>query len=184
MTTFRVLTITALIIILGGCASGAKKENMDFLSTEKQYSYDDALKNDVGLSSVSGGEDTNPLWTSEISNEDFTGAVRMSLKSQGLLSPKGRYTLKVNLIKVDQPLFGLDLTVTTHVKYILTDSKNNTVLVDETVDAPYTATFSDSMIAMTRLQLANEGSGKLNIQGLLEKLSALKIDANEISLAK
>lgn len=184
MKKLKYLLFTILIIALGGCASGAKKEKMAYLSSDKQYSYDSTIKKNVGLSSVSGGEKTNPLWTSEISNEAFTGAVKLSLESQGLLSENGRYKLEVSLLKVDQPAFGLDMTVTTSVKYVLTDSKNNTTLIDATIDAPYTATFSDAFAGMVRLQLANEGSGKKNIQGLLVKLSTLKIDVSEISIAR
>ncbi len=69
---------------------------------------------------------TNPLWTSEISSEAFSGAVRGSLQAQGLLSDDGRYKLVVNMLKVDQPIFGLDFEVTTHVQYF-TDRFGNPI---------------------------------------------------------
>ena len=81
-------------------------------------------------------------------------------------------------------MFGMNLTVTTYVNYVLTDSSNNTVILNETIEAPYTATVGDSFAAIKRLRLANEGSGKENIKGLLEKLSALKINPNQVSLVK
>ncbi|MDH5229761.1 MAG: hypothetical protein OEY38_06865 [Gammaproteobacteria bacterium] len=180
MKKIKLLALLIAVVLLIGCASGAKFENMAYTETSK-FKYEQALKKEIGLSGVDGGEKTNPLWTSEISNEAFQEALKLSLTSQGLMSENGRYQLKVNLVKVDQPLFGLDLKVTTHVNYILTDTKTNKVVLDELVVAPFTATFGDAAIAIKRLRLANEGSGKNNIKGFLEKLSLLNVSA--ISLA-
>jgi len=183
MKILRLLTVSIAVTFLFGCASGAKMENMMYSGLEgDSKTYDDALKNEIDVSTVSGGEETNPAWTSEISNEAFSGAVKKSLANQGLLSEKGKYRLQVNMLKVDQPLFGLDMTVTTHVQYVMTDTQNNSVILDETIIAPHTATIGDAFVGLTRLRLANEGSGKKNIDGLLEKLSELKIKPQEVSV--
>jgi len=123
--------------------------------------------------------------TSEIDNNAFAGALKQTLQKQGLLAGSGRYQLEALLLEVDQPVFGLDFEVTTHVKYILTDRENNgAVVLNETIIAPYTATIGDAFAAIKRLRLANEGSGKANIQGLVEKLSELQIQPGNISLAQ
>ena len=88
------------------------------------------------------------------------------------------------MIKVDQPSFGFDMTVTTHVQYVLTDTTNHSVILDEVIVAPHTATTGDAFAGYKRLQLANEGSGKKNIEGFLEKLSELKINPKEISVVQ
>ncbi|MFT6915486.1 MAG: hypothetical protein ACJAWL_001793 [Motiliproteus sp.] len=180
MKAIKLIIMISLSTFLFGCASGAKMQNMTYLETQKNY--DKSLQNEVGVSYVSGGEETNPAWSSEISNSEFSGALKVSLSEQGLLSNSGKYSLKVNMEKVDQPLFGLDMTVTTHVNYVLTDTNNNTIILDKTVIAPYTATIGDAFAAIKRLRLANEGSGKKNIEGLLEELSKLNIEPKEISL--
>ena len=182
MKFVKIGLLVAAIVYLSGCASGAKIENMVYQGEQK--TYPEELHNNVGLSNISGGQETNPLWTSEISNEAFYGALTSSLLAQGLLSDDGRYKLVVKMLSVDQPILGLDLEVTTRVQYILTDSTNNAVVLDEVVIAPYIATFSDAAFAIERLRLANEGSGKKNIEGLLEKLSRLRIGKNEISLVQ
>lgn len=182
MNKLKVISLPILVVFLFGCASGAKFENMAYTESTG-LEYDKDLKNDVALSAVEGGEKTNPLWTSEISNEAFKAAVEMSLSSQGLLSENGRYQLKVKLAEVDQPMFGLDLTVTTHVNYILIDSKTDKVIFDDIIVSPYTATIGDAFVAVQRLRLANEGSGKKNIEGLIKKLSSLNVSASEVSLA-
>ena len=81
-------------------------------------------------------------------------------------------------------MFGFDLEVKTHVQYTLTNSINNSILFNKTIVAPHTATFNDAFVAVKRLRLANEGSGMKNIEQFLEKLSELKINKNQISLAK
>ena len=180
------ITTLALILVasiyLSGCASSAKMENMAYQGQPKDYS--EKLKKNVEIASVSGGEETNPAWTSEISDEEFSGAIKQSLLWQGLLADDGRYELEVKLLEVDQPLFGFDLTVTTHVQYILTDTKDGAVIFDETIVAPHTATMDDSFAAVKRLRLANEGSGKKNIRSFLWKLSKLRIKPDEVSIAQ
>jgi hypothetical protein len=182
MKLFKLALIFVAALYLSGCASGAKMKNMTFQGEQK--SYFDVLNDNIELSNVSGGQKTNPLWTSEISSEAFSGAVRGSLQAQGLLSDDGRYKLVVNMLKVDQPIFGLDFEVTTHVQYLLTDSATQSIVFDETIIAPHTATFKDAFVAVKRLRLANEGAGRKNIEALLDKLSALQIDKNEVSLVE
>lgn len=184
MKIFKLLLISSITLVLFGCASGAKMENM-VATPSKSLVYDQQIKQQVGVGAVTGGEKTNPLWTSEISNEAFSGAVEKTLLGQGLLAQgEGRYQLLVSMLKVDQPLMGFDLEVVTHVHYVLKDRQTDEVLMSEIVISPYTATVSDAFAAVQRLRLANEGSGRENIAALLERLAALKIDPQQISLAK
>ena len=183
MNKLKIAFLSVYMISLYGCASSAKYENMAYTdSTGAEYNK--KLEKNIEVKKVQGGEETNPLWTSEIDNTAFKKAVEMSLSSQGLLSKDGRYQLKVVLEKVEQPIFGLDMTVTVHVNYILIDSKSNKIILDSVVVSPYTATFSDSMVGITRLRLANEGAGKSSIRELLKKLSSLNIGTNEITINK
>ncbi len=182
MKFIRVTFVLIICSYLWGCASGAKMENMVFHGEQKEYSGE--MKENLGLGEVSGGEKTNPAWTSEIDNEAFSGAVKKSLKSQGLYSDNGKYQLEVKMLKVDQPLFGLNLEVTTHVRYILSNTDNGSVVFDDTVIAPHTAGVGDAFAAVKRLRLANEGSAQKNIEGLLNKLTELRIELQGISLAK
>ena len=62
-----------------------------------------------------------------------------------------------------------------YIRYRLTDSQTKMTIFDETIIASYTATFSDAFLGTDRLKMANEGSGKENIKGLIEKLETLKI---------
>jgi hypothetical protein len=182
MKLLKLILVLAACSYLFGCASGAKMENMVYQGDQKNYPEE--IQKNVALGEVSGGKKTNPAWTSEIDNEAFSGAVRNSLESQGLYSDSGKYRLKVEMLKVDQPLFGIDLKVTTHVQYTLTNVESGKVVIDETVITPHTAGFGDAMAAVKRLRLANEGSAQKNIEGLLNLLSELNIDSRQISLAR
>lgn len=182
MKYIKYMFVLVFCLYLWGCASGAKTENMVFHGNQKEYSGE--LQENLGLGEVSGGKKTNPAWTSEIDNDAFAGAVKESLRSQGLYADNGKYQLEVKMLKVDQPLFGLNLEVTTHVQYMLTNTESGAVVFDDTVVAPHTASVGDAFVAVKRLRLANEGSAKKNIEGLLNKLADLQIESQEISLAE
>ncbi len=152
----RLLLLIGLSGVLFGCASGAKVENMSYM--EAKHRYADALEANVGVNDVSGGTETNPLWTSEISNDAFRQAVKDSLSSQGLLSESGNYDLAIQLLEVKQPIMGFDLTVTTRIRYVLTDKSSDEVVMDEMIITPHTSTMADAFAAVKRLRLANEGA--------------------------
>lgn len=138
MLNVRIMVVLAALFYLSGCATGAKMENMVYDGQAKEF--DVGLENNLGVSNVTGGEKTNPAWTSEIDNDAFAGALKESLLEQGLLSGKGRYQLEAIMLKVDQPMFGLDFEVTTHIKYILMDLENDgAVVLNETIVACWTS---------------------------------------------
>ncbi len=125
----------------------------------------------IDLAEVGGGKETNPLWKSEIGNEEFSEALRQSLALHTLLSEKGgHYTLKASLLSVEQPFFGASFTVKTNVQYTLVDTKNQKTIFDKIIHAEYTAQFSDSFYGAKRLQLANEGAVKENISNFVTYL--------------
>lgn len=180
----KIIKVTFALVIsayLWGCASGAKVENMVFQGDQKNYSVE--IQQNMELGEVSGGKKTNPAWTSEIDNEAFSGAVKESLKSQGLYSDTGKYRLEVEMLKVDQPLFGFNMKVTTHVRYILTNTNSQVVVFDDTIIAPHTTSAGEAFAGVKRLRLANEGSARKNIEGLLNRLTELQIEPTQISLA-
>jgi hypothetical protein len=172
-----------VILFFSGCASKATMENMVYKSSVHQQ-YSPALKESVVVDNVSGGKDTNPIWTSQVGDVEFKDAVKNSLVSEGLYSDNGRYKLTVKINGIDQPLFGLDMQVTLMATYTLVDSKTNKELLCKNIASPYTATFSDSAVGIIRLRLANEGSVRENIKVLLNELAKLKIDSNEVSFIK
>lgn len=184
MAYIRPLLASALIALCAGCASPAQISAMSVGADQaKAATGHSGLQHTVQLTEVNGGDKTNPLWTSEIEGPDFGAALRLSLANANLLGDGASpYWLRANLLRVDQPLFGLDFEVTSEIEYTLTEARTRKVLWREIIRAPFTAGVGDSMMAVKRLRLANEGSARTNIIELLKRLGELKIDASQVSV--
>ena len=183
MTYLRLLIISAFIAVCAGCASPARTINMSVTPDQAHLTYSSDLQQRVQLSEVTGGRKTNPLWTSQINGPDFAAALKQSLANAHLLGDQSApYSLRANLLRGNQPAFGLDFTVTTEVEYTLLQSNTNQVLWREVVETPFTAGVGDSLMGVKRLRLANEGSARTNISALLKRLSELKIEAKQVSV--
>jgi hypothetical protein len=184
MTYLRLLLASALIALCTGCASPAQISGMSVAADQaKANTYDYQLQNNVQISEVNGGDKTNPLWTSEIDSPDFHAALKQSLANANLLGDElALYALRANLLRVDQPIFGLDFEVICEVEYTLIESSTNKVVLREIIRTPFTAGMGDSVIAIKRLRLANEGSARVNIIAMLKRLSDIKIEAKQVSL--
>jgi hypothetical protein len=166
--------IAAALVPLAACASSATPRGMTAMPTDLADSAVTAdLEDTVAIGVVSGGEDMNPLWTSEVGNEDFKQALRDSLKGMKLYAdlPGSRYLLDVHLVNLDQPLMSFDTTVTASVKYLLSERATKKAVLDELVVAKHTTTMSESWYGVERLKLANEGAIRDNIVEFIRRLS-------------
>jgi glucose dehydrogenase len=168
------LTLIAAAALSAGCATASKPNDM--VATPATLVH----RNSGSVSvEVAGGRETNPMWTSQISNDAFAQALRDSIQKSGLFSTVtdsgANYKLSVFLGKVDQPLFGLSLTVKMEVTYTLIDARSGKTLWQKDIASQYTAHPSDAFVAATRLRLANEGAARANIQQALAELSTLSL---------
>jgi hypothetical protein len=111
---------------------------------------------------------------SKVSSDSFKSSLEKSMAKQGLLSQTGDYTLTAELQKLSQPLFGIAMEVTAAVNYQLNKIGTAQSILNEVVTTPYTAKFSDALVAVKRLRLANEGAIRENINAFLTRLS--KVD--------
>jgi hypothetical protein len=150
-----------------------------------RYDGNTPLKDNVTVTSVTGGKGTNPLWTSEISSESYKEALMDSLMAVKLLSKDTNaadYDLRVEMLKVKQPLIGIDFSVTTIIEYWLTRTSDNKEVYHDVVEATYIAEFSDAFVAIERLKLANEGAGRLNITRIIDRLYKLELPTTRIAI--
>ena len=173
----RISAFFLALAVLQGCASAAKIENMVPTDVER-VDPKSALADQIYISGASGGDETNPMWTSEISAEDFRKALEQALSNSGLLSEmrsSGQYELRVFLDEVDQPFVGLDMTVTTKVTYEVIQRDTRERVFREQITASHTATMSEQFYGVERLRLANEGSAEENIKIFIERLLDLEI---------
>lgn len=166
------IVLLVMALALSACASASKPGAMVPLVNEKTVIAENSLlRNAITVTEVTGGKRTNPLWKSDVSSEDFTEALRQTLAAHAMLAPEqGRYSLEAELIKLKQPMFGIDAKVTSTVKYRLVDTATAAPVMEKIIENAYTASFSDAFVGVERLRLANEGSIKGNISQLMDAL--------------
>ncbi len=157
-------------LMVSACAEPAKQENMVVASAASAAGT--PLAETLCVSSVTGGEETNPLWTSEVDNAAFKGALEASLKNAGLAAPANacRYDVATNLLGLAQPIAGFDMEVTANANYSVFPSGTQNPYFQSTVATPFTATVSDAFVGVTRLRMANEGAVRANISEFIRRL--------------
>ena len=172
------LALLVLALGLSACASGAKPGAMMAPNAaQTTISANSNLREAVGMGQVSGGRETNPLLVSDVSSSDMAEALRLSLSARTMLAIRDeRFRLEANMINLQQPMMGLDMTVTSKVRYRLTRLSDNTIVFEREITAPFTAAFSSSLIGVERLKLANEGSIRENIAQFLAALIAAEAE--------
>ena len=164
------------VVLLAGCATPAAVEQMAVSLSITQTNP--ALKNSVAVAEVTGGRDTNPMWTSQVSSDAFRRALEQSLESAGMFSKiiaGSKYQLTADLTRLDQPMIGFDMTVGSSVRYSLIETQSRKEVYARVIQISYTAKMSDAFIGSQRLKLANEGSVKANIEAFIKDLIALKL---------
>lgn len=173
------LLVVLVPLLLAGCASPPDVKDMVVAGTEVgRVDYPAALRHNIFVSNVAGGEKTNPLWTSEINAEGFKSALIESLDAAGLFKSDqaaAGYQLIAVIFNVEQPMLGFDLTVSATVDYTLLDVKTGSEVFHEQLTAQYTATMSQAFYGVERLKIANEGAARENIRLLLQRLQALTL---------
>lgn len=178
---FRTLLLAAsMLMMMGliGCAQPGNYQRMalsqhEIQTFKEQCPKNSCLKNNLALETVQGGKKTNPMWTSQVDAKSFQQALTASLTNAALSSKdndKARYLLTANLLRLEQPIFGFNFTVTSHVNYKLLDTRNNKVLFEKTLVTPYTAKLTETFYGPERLKVANEGAIKENIKALVSSL--------------
>jgi hypothetical protein len=163
-----------VVPLLGACATGANPGPMTAeLSEATLLPPQSRLRQAVAMGAVTGGRETNPIWTSQVSDTDFAEALRRSLTAHAMLAASGgRYRLDAQLVDMKQPLIGLDLEVSATVDYRLVSLADGTVVFAQRVPSRFTAGLSSAMVAVVRLRLANEGAIRENIRAFLAALVA------------
>ena len=178
MTRFpHLIASTMLLALLAGCATPAAVSNMSVYTSQRTAPT--SLKNAIAVADVTGGRETNPLWVSQVSSEAFRSALEDSLANAGVFErvlSASKYRLVANLNQLEQPAFGIDMTVTSTIKYTVVDTKTGKDVYSRPIRTPFTASFSDSPLGATRVRIATEGSIKKNIEMLITDLLMMKTD--------
>lgn len=172
MRDYSLVFVLVCLTGLSGCATQAQYAAMVPSNLQVVNHYPDSV-----ATFVTGGETTNPLWTSEISSTGYKQALDVALHESELFSAVrsgtgSDYRLEVRLEKAKQPMVGLGMTVNLTSEWTVTRSSDNQTVWRDTVLSEYTAKFTDHLIGYERLRKANEGAVRENIRAGLERLSA------------
>jgi len=160
----------AILLNLGGCATSATSQAMT-VKPGATASVNPKLKGAVALGDVSGGKDTNPLWTSQVDTAGFKKALQDSLAISGYLATdpaKATYKVSADLKSLDQPIMGFTYDVKSNVDYKVSGPKG---VQPYGVKATGTATVSDAFAGVERLRIANERSVMENIKDFINQLA-------------
>ena len=169
-STLKLISAIVCCSLLYGCATPASPVAMTVSRSDLAERTTAVSKHNFEVRSISGGQETNPLWTSQVDNTGFRNALTQSLSSLGFSPPNSSSTFAVDaeLQALSQPLFGLDFSVTSTVRYTVEGNGQRKLYP---VTATGTATMSDAFIGVERLRKANEKSIKENIKEFLMLLS-------------
>jgi len=169
-----VLTILSAFLLNSGCAAQASR------MVPLEFDVANKHPHTVSINESIGGKETNPLWTSQISNKAFTEALNNALVQSGVFQSvikdgDADYILDVTILEYDQPWLGADIDIRMKTKWELADAKTLVPVWSETFETTYRAKLTDALIAAERLQKANEGSVRTNIKEGIRRLSILSL---------
>lgn len=164
------LAAAAALFGLAACAEASRPEQMVAAAPAQAPLPGEIYR----VSEVVGGEKTNPIVMSKVSDGAFQRALELSLEQAGMWDAVEGMPIRATLIALDQPIVGFDFTVKATARYQVHDAAGEE-LWDEIFTTPYTANFTDSIIGVKRLQLANEGAIKANIAAFMKALIEQKL---------
>jgi len=130
---------------------------------------------------VYGGEESDPMWKgSRIDRAGFRKALVKTLFDAGynvFESREGQptYQLSARIVDQVQPVAGLNMTVALRVRYTLSSLVDPGFRWEKDVSSAYTATVGEAFVGAQRLNKANEGAVRKNLERLLEELVLLRM---------
>lgn len=159
---------------LYGCASPAEVKGM-----VAQVKIAASQPFSVGIRSQ-GGSETGAMDPSMISNADFAKAIEESIVNGRVFTSvvNGKdsdYELSVTILNFNKPMFGASFAITLETAWSLTNTKTREAALRKNITSTHTASFGDSVVAVTRFRLALEGAARNNIKQGLEEISRLSL---------
>jgi hypothetical protein len=171
LVVVRAAMLAALIGVTG-CASGARSDHMVTTRYQRAVAGHE-LYQALTVRAVQGGSETNPLWMSNVSDEEFRRGLERSLRAAGLLATSGadaRYNVVSNIQSLDRPLAALDFNVTMSVRYTVTPVVGGAPIFDTQVTTTGVSGASEEFLGSERLRLAIEDAARENISAFMRRL--------------
>jgi hypothetical protein len=173
MITMRAAPLLAALFLIGGCASPLTQEAMVPTGMVINKKHHETVRVDV-----SGGSETSERLP--ISNASLEAALNQAINESKLFSQVvkgngGDYLLTANLFSVNQPMFGMAMTVKMEAGWTLKRASDDKIVWQEAIRSEHTSTPGEAFAGVTRVRLATEGAVKNNIAEALSKIAALSL---------
>jgi hypothetical protein len=163
-----ILRAMAILALLAGCAQGARPSAMTVgAAPGPTLPEGSRLRDAVQVGAVSGGGRTNPLWKSEVSDDDFRQALEQSLSLHEMLAGRPRYVLDAQLVALEHPMIEVQANMTATVRYTLRAGAGGAAAWEQTLTTASGATLGDALSGPERLRLATERAMHENIKLML-----------------
>jgi hypothetical protein len=174
LSGYRWPLLVVCAALLGGCATGASYEAMVPTSVQAANKHPQAVSVEV-----TGGQETDGLGKSQISNDSFAQALEQAITQSQTFSRviKGSgqdYRLSVVIAGLEQPSFGLSFTVKMEAGWTLKRADTGATVWQESIRSEHTAGPGDAFAGVVRLRMATEGAARNNISQGLGRISQLK----------
>ena len=156
----KLLTILIFLFLISSCSTTPK--NM-YVGDITNYS---SIHESVNVNVIGGKQ-------GRLDASSYQAALVDALVKSGLVNSIGNSTLDLNvqILSLNEPLFGGDFTVTIRSLWIL-KSKDCQEALRKQISSEYTAKLSDNLLGAARLNMASEGAVRANIKDGLKYISS------------
>ena len=167
------LAVFGLTLFAAGCAVRPAKMVPDSFNISGKLPYT------VRVHGVVGGKETHLPRDSLISSSAFTQALTESILKSGMFKGVVRgegadYLLNVVILDYNQPWIGIDFNINVETSWKLFKSGEANPIWSDTISTSYKTTLWKALFAAERLQKANEGAVRANIQEGIKRLSMIR----------
>ncbi len=170
----KIIALILALNLLQACASAARTDRM---VPENIMPVTTAQAIMLTVESVGGGSETNPMFSSQVGDEEFRQALSKSLQAAGLSNPsasaQNTFTVDASLTGLSDPIIGFSFTVESDVYYRVTRSSDSADIFAESINASGTARASEAFVGTERLRIAKEYSIKENIGAFIERIASI-----------
>jgi hypothetical protein len=179
MRAFGLVGVVLVLPMLSACSSPAASSNM----VPEAIAVVNHQPASVSVQ-VAGGCNPCESLTAKVSNEAFSEALTNAIKksdvfAQVLGANAADYALTVQIFHFETPAMGFSMTSTIEAGWTLTNTAKKTVVWQESITTPFTASVSDAVIGAERVKLTWEGAVRENIKAALEKISRVNLETGQ-----
>ena len=179
----KALGALAALAALAACSTAAAPDQMTVdVGAPASVSAGAWPYHALSVGEVSGGGQTNPLWFSGVSNDDFHAALTASLRNLNFLADGGGgYVVKAQLVNLDRPALAadpvviiapLDMNVTATVHYTVTPIGGGAPVFDGVVGTTGTGEGGSALTSDGRVRKGVEAAIRANIAEFAKRLRA------------